>query len=130
MTLKNAFAFVLALSASTQCVFAVEKWNCVYAPKGDNNSATRTQYELRNGTELYGPVEDYSGKRTIYDVIENTKFGLIAISHYSTSANSGVVVLLLNKNTGVFRLVGMLANDDYDDTHVGSCIRDGLKRPD
>jgi hypothetical protein len=114
------------MAAPVPC-FAMN-WECTYQQVNDHHLITG-QYTDRDGRVLDGPINDYSGKRPRYEIVEDTEDGLIAIQHFSNMGASGhqsemgLLSVILNKKNGRFKLLGARLHDPMIDEFVGRCTQ-------
>jgi hypothetical protein len=132
MRVMSAIVAVAVLSVVSPA-FAGTTWTCISKPvDADVPSITDTFVEVDAKTLNVG-INDISGQPTLYEIVENTGEGIIAVAHSSGSPEAGKPVemllsmVLLNRKTGELRMYGMLLRTAYVDTYRGQCV--GEKRP-
>ena len=120
---------IFALPAAAQPV-----WICTYQPQDKGVDAVTNKFVETSAKVLSAYTDDYTGKPALYDIVENSDDGLIAVSHYSRSSGSGKGVemglstIFLNKRTGDFRQYGYLVRTRFEDRYDGKCALELLRK--
>ena len=104
---------------------AEESWNCNYAPV-DTPTYNQTATYTISGNVLWGGVNDYTGKRDQFEIIEDGSNGLIAIKHFTRPQmpkpdTQALIVVIISKTTGLFKFHGYLVQSGSEDIWQGHC---------
>jgi hypothetical protein len=123
-TLATCAAFLLVFEMSS--AFAAQQWNCKYhwvdSGGGNGPDISDTLIE-ESATTLSGFLDDLSGTREQYTIIQNSQVGLIAVLPPRTKDSLQLQAILLDKKSGAMKLVATMAGGTYMDINMGKCIR-------
>lgn len=132
--MKYLFSIIVAIgSVVTLSASAKPVWLCAYKPKGQEINAVTHEFVETSSKLLSAYDEDLTGKPNLFEIIENSVDGLIAISHRSelstpnTTSSMRLVVIIINKKTGEFKQTGYIVPNNYEETYVGKCELKGRK---
>jgi hypothetical protein len=114
---------IFALPAAAQSI-----WMCTVQPEDKGVEPVTERFVEENKKTLSAYTDDYTGKPVLYDIVESSDEGIIAVSHYSSKSTSskntgmGLITILLNKKTGDFRQYGYLMGTRFEDRYEGNCV--------
>jgi len=115
---------------SGQSARAQTIWKCVYSAAGSKVAAplTGTIIEV-NSKRLDNFIDDDTGKRARFEIVENSGDALIAIFHFAnprerkTQQELGLKVIMLDEKSGDLRLISTIVPNSYLDAWTGKCSK-------
>lgn len=129
-----ATAFIFVSSVFALPAMALPVWICTYQPDDKGIDPVTNKFVETNEKVLSAYTDDYTGKPVLYDIVENSGSGFIAVFHYSNPSpahkvnSMGLTTILLDKKTGDFRQYGYLVRTKFEDRYSGHCVLEALKK--
>jgi hypothetical protein len=98
-----------------------EEWSYTFK-LGD--VAEMTDRYTVDGTHLLGAVNDYTGKRDVYEIVRNSRDVLVAVNFSSlTNKKTRMRYVMVDKRTGNFKLGASDSDSSGEETYLGLCSR-------
>jgi hypothetical protein len=111
-------AVLLAASSLPSAAQTVEAWTCKFGPDGETARPFEMRYEVK-GRNVLGYEDDLTGKPNIYDIVEDTGVGLIAIRHQPDS----LTFVMIDRRSGKFTLRYVHISGGYEERDTGACTK-------
>jgi hypothetical protein len=119
---------VFGLASVSDAATSAEKWQCTFDVGGGGPPITEDFVEVAPN-KLGAHLNDLTSELTLFEIVENSEAGLIAIQHYSESpgagkpVQTGMVVVTIDKISGQFRMLGLRTNSSDAEPSNGTCRR-------
>jgi hypothetical protein len=121
--LASCVVFLFAFEAPS--AFAAQQWDCKYHTVDSTGNGPDFSGALieNSAVSLSGFLDDYSGTRGQYKIVQNSQVGLIAVLPPSPKESLHLQVIVLDKRSGAMKLVATRAGWTYMDIVMGKCAR-------
>jgi hypothetical protein len=109
---------------------AAQRWTCTFRPLDSPGTPSTTEpFTDTGGHDLVGGIDEYTNQPEHYEVVVDTDHALIAMQRFiglsgpDLPHETGVNILLLNKKTLAFRIVGLSVDAEGEEIESGHCKR-------